>query len=547
MRRTAQCPPTSKPPLEHGDVPNQKKSQVVVSGPSAATVTVVSRSKASDLDSRPPASFSPPSISVRPVSGLISGFNHFPFQGRLARVDSQQLRHGAPLNISNGIQALRQPRPGLHSDNRIQIIHQPFDNKSNHNFSAEFSRFHVSEINVTPADDSEHEDVESSIVHIKEEMPEEVSDDDDAANGSDSGEEKETTPTGQAIEVSKQPLDDHSVLRGIEKPGSPEKKRRSAFVCESLDTYLEENKPAQPDKCDPFDFKKKEEERATPTASVCTNEEDMKSMVVGCFRYFMFESLRDMKGHVLSTAMSKMAKGKSFDKEPSRMRGFRRKFGTTETIAVRHAGDRHKWKSGRHHARGIKKEAFRKLGFTVKVKVDKKEEKPTLVHCCAEVPTAVKPADKYKHMKVAAHRLSSAQTLTRAVTLKVLKTLTVIERKGKKVSLRRAASEQSQKRKLNDSLEFVNETLPEKQYDYDDTFALNTRKLPEPCVAEGKKFCGRDSCRLGCICQALMKCKWKRIVDKRHCGQASCIFGCVCRELKKYDLKNQVALLKCFY
>ena len=360
MRRTAQGPPTSNPPLEHGGLPNPKKSPGIVSVPSTV---VVSRSKVStDLDSRPPASFSPPYISVRPVSGLISGFNHFPFQGRLARVDSQQLRHGAPLNITNGIQPLRQPRPVLHSDNRIQIIHQPFDNKSNHNFSAEFSRFHVSEINVTPADDSEHDDVESAIVHIKEEMPEEVSDDDDGADDSDSGDEKESTQTAiaEASEVSKQPLDDHSVLRGIEKPGSPEKKRRSAFVCESLDTYLEENKPAQPDKCDPFDFKKREEERATPTTSVCTNEDDMKSMVVGCFRYFMFESLRDMKGHVLSTAMSKMAKGKSFEKEPSRMRGFRRKFGTTETIAVRHAGDRHKWKSGRHHARDAVAERYRR-------------------------------------------------------------------------------------------------------------------------------------------------------------------------------------------
>ena len=147
MRRTAQLP-TATSTLKNVCPPK----------PSSVEQTDVSE----DTSSSQP-SFSPPSISVRPVSGLISGVNHFPFRLSLARGESAPtplMNASGPLNLSNhNVQVLpivRPHRPLSQVDNRIQVFSQDFRQQNNINLASSFSNAHVSEINIAPVENPVH-------------------------------------------------------------------------------------------------------------------------------------------------------------------------------------------------------------------------------------------------------------------------------------------------------------------------------------------------------------------------------------------------------
>ena len=72
------------------------------------------------------------------------------------------------------------------------------------------------------------------------------------------------------------------------------------------------------------------------------------------------------------------------------------------------------------------------------------------------------------------------------------------------------------------------EGLLDQVYDYDPDTSPYALPLPSPPAGHDVPACGRDYCRLGCVCDALAECDSKQVLNKKHCGNIDCVLECKC-------------------
>ena len=321
------------------------------------------------------------------------------------------------------------------------------------------------------------------------------------------------TSAKQSEEIKLEPLEaQHRDLQKFEKPGSPESKKKSAFVAEALDEYLLKYGKESSDKRRKSTRARRSKSVYSPTddiigvSSICEDSTRVEAKTptsrrqgaaknapsntlgptepvdIDGFKFYMFNSQQDLKEHIIAATVARIASGKRPLVKPSaegvKPRGWRRKFGSKEKIPVMFAGVRHKFMKCRKQIRGLKKACFDKLRLRTDFQLGEK-------HLLSALPTIKHPDYKYAHMKVPANRLAKAQHVTAPMMHKVLKSLCKVHNSEKIACRSQSQSAKSQ-----------NSTVSPHVAAESDTSQLNNSFELGECNFDVKYFIIRHWCTL---------------------------------------------------